>query len=88
MLHNLCFAPCLTHTPPLTARFVHPSAVHSYLYLFLPAFLAATFPSSSSGEEEFGRFLFFAATFLPAAFREEPSPRLAAAAAARRVEVD
>ena len=68
--------------------FVHPSAEHSYLYFFLPVFLAATLPSSSPGGDKLGRFLLFAATFLPAAFRDEPSPRIAVAAERRVEEVD
>ena len=34
MLHSFLFAPCLTHTPPLTAMFVHSSVEHIFAYFF------------------------------------------------------
>src|SRR6056300_845379 len=54
MLHRLTFAPCLMHTPSLTAILVHPSAEHIFLYCFRATFLGACSSSSLVN----ARFLF------------------------------
>jgi hypothetical protein len=57
MLHSVIFAPCLLHTPPLTATLVHPSAEHVFLYFLLCSLHLDLFRATSCSSFDSSRFL-------------------------------